>query len=217
MMLIKLQADFGKVDLQTLLSWANMARNSLQMWNAFSSHQIVFGQNPNIPNIMSDSLPALHGTTSSEEFARHLNVLHAARRVFIQTEADERIRRPLRNKVRASEQVLNMVIMFSTSEREKCVGLDLERWYFKTEKWCLLGMEQCLSPNRLQKINDSMSPGYHEANSYESLNVERSNATGSTSADHQTSGQTNMQTIHENIPSSDSTNIQTCQIQKIIN
>ena len=105
MMLVKLEADYGKINSQTLPSWANMARNSLQMWNGFSSHQLVFGENPNLPNIMNNNLPALQGTTSSEVFAEHLNALHAARKAFIQTEADEKIRRALRNKVRASEQV----------------------------------------------------------------------------------------------------------------
>ena len=46
MILVKLAADYGKVNTQTLLSWANMARNSLQMWNGYSSHQLVFGENP---------------------------------------------------------------------------------------------------------------------------------------------------------------------------
>ena len=54
---------------------------------------------------MSNILPALEGTTSSEVFALHLNALHGVRKAFIQTEADERIRRALRNKVRPSEQV----------------------------------------------------------------------------------------------------------------
>ena len=101
MMLAKLEADYRKKNSQTLLTWANMASNSLQMWNGYSSHQLVFGQNPNLPNIMSDTLPALQGSTSSKVFAQHLNDLHAACRAFIQTEADERVRRALRNKVRA--------------------------------------------------------------------------------------------------------------------
>ena len=103
MMLVKLEAEHGKTHSQTLLSWANMARNSLQMWNGYSSYQLVFGENPNLPNIMNDNLPALEGTTSSEVFVKHLNALHTARKIFIQTEADARIRRALRNKVRASE------------------------------------------------------------------------------------------------------------------
>lgn len=105
-MLIKLE-EYGKKDSQALLCWANMSRNSLQMWNGFSSHQLVFGTNPNLPNIMTEKLPALEGTSTSEIFAKHLNALHSARKAYIQTEAKERIRRALRSKVRASEQVFN--------------------------------------------------------------------------------------------------------------
>ena len=38
MMLLKLMEENKKTESQTLLSWANMARNTLQMWNGFSSH-----------------------------------------------------------------------------------------------------------------------------------------------------------------------------------
>lgn len=65
MVLVKLKAEYGKTNHQTLLSWANMARNSLQMWNGFSSHHLMFGENPNLPNLMNDNLPALEGRTSS--------------------------------------------------------------------------------------------------------------------------------------------------------
>jgi hypothetical protein len=63
MMLIKLEAENKGVAIETLLPWANVARNSLQMWNGFSSHQLIFGQNP---NIMKADFPALEGSTSSE-------------------------------------------------------------------------------------------------------------------------------------------------------
>ena len=95
-MLLKLQADNPTTQLNILLRWANMARNSLQMWHGYSSHQLVFGVNPNLPNIMNCNVPALEGSTSSETFAKHLNALHSARHAFIRSEADERIQRALR-------------------------------------------------------------------------------------------------------------------------
>ena len=107
MMLVKLKAQFPQTPVEVLLRWSNMARNSLQMWNGFSSHQLVFGENPNLPNIMTDKIPALEGMTSCEVFAKHLNALHASRQAFIQTEAEERVRRALRSKVRVAEQVFN--------------------------------------------------------------------------------------------------------------
>ena len=66
MMLLKLEEENRKTESQTLLSWANMARNSIQMWNGCSSHQLIFGKNLNLPGIMTDGLPALEGTTCTE-------------------------------------------------------------------------------------------------------------------------------------------------------
>ena len=43
-MLLKLEEENQKLDNHTLLLWANMARNSLQMWNGYSSHQLVFDE-----------------------------------------------------------------------------------------------------------------------------------------------------------------------------
>jgi hypothetical protein len=121
---MKLQEEFSETSLEVLLCWANMARNSLQMWHGFSSYQIVFGKNPNLPNIMTDKPPALEGVTTSEVLAKHLNALHAARRAFIQSEADERIRRALRCKVRASEQVFENGdrVFYKREGHEKWLG-----------------------------------------------------------------------------------------------
>ena len=81
------------------------------MWNGFSSFQLVLGQNPNLPNVMTDGLPALDGTTSSEILAKHLNALHTAQKAFINCEADDGIRRALRHQVRAVEDVFESVEM----------------------------------------------------------------------------------------------------------
>jgi hypothetical protein len=122
MILLKLQAQYPRIRLSVLLKWANLARNSLQMWNGFSSHQLVFGQNPNLPDIMTAKVPALEEFTSSEVFAEHLNALHAAREAYIQSEASERIKRALRHRIRASQQV------FHTGERVYYKRDCSERW-----------------------------------------------------------------------------------------
>ena len=124
MMLPQLMEENKKTESQALLSWANMARNSLQMWNDFSSHQLVIGKNPNLPGIMSDKLPALVGTTSSEIFAQHLNALHEARRAYIQTEANKRFRRALRTKVRAAEQIYQNgdTVFYKREGKERWLG-----------------------------------------------------------------------------------------------
>ncbi len=43
-MLLKLEEQCPDTSLEVLLSWANMAKNSLQMWNGFSSYQLKFAK-----------------------------------------------------------------------------------------------------------------------------------------------------------------------------
>ena len=73
----------SETDIETLLSWTNMARNCLQIWNGFSSHRLVFGTNPKPPGILTVQISALDGTIASGKFANHLNVLHASRRASL--------------------------------------------------------------------------------------------------------------------------------------
>jgi hypothetical protein len=124
MMLIKLEAEKKGVAIETLLAWSNIARNSLQRWNGFSSQQLIFGQNPNLQNIMKADLAALEESTSSETMSRNLNTLHESRSAFIQSEADERIRRALRSKVRAAKEIFDNgdFVFFKREGREHRLG-----------------------------------------------------------------------------------------------
>ena len=56
------------------------------MWNGFSSHQLVLWKNPNLPNIITETLPALQGVTTSEILKHHLDAMHSARKAFIKCE-----------------------------------------------------------------------------------------------------------------------------------
>ena len=104
LILHKLRAQYPKTDINVLIGWANMAKNSIHNHHGFSSHQLVFGTNPNLPNILTATPPSLEGKTMSQIFANHLNVLHSAREEFIKSEADERLRRALRHKISNIEQ-----------------------------------------------------------------------------------------------------------------
>jgi hypothetical protein len=124
MILTKLQAEYPKSRMSVLLKWAILAKNSLAMWNGYSSHQLVFGQNPNLPNILQAHIPALDDFTSSETFAEHLNALHAAREGFIQSEYCGRIKRALKHRIRASEQSFQHgeKVFYKRENHEKWLG-----------------------------------------------------------------------------------------------
>lgn len=101
----RLDDDYPELDLDAKLAWAGMAKNSLQMVYGFSPNQLVYGQNPKLPNILVDGPPSWEESTSSEMLAKHLNLLHAARREFIKSESCARIKTALRSKIRCSEEV----------------------------------------------------------------------------------------------------------------
>ena len=95
----------SKMKTDVPLVWAIHAKNSLQMNSGYSSYQLLFGQNPNLPSVVIDKPPALEGTTTSERFYQHLNGLHSARRAFIQAESSERIREALRHQLRSHSEL----------------------------------------------------------------------------------------------------------------
>ena len=66
----------------------------------------------------------LEGSTSSETFAQHLNALHAARMAYIESETSERIRRALRHKVRAAEEICENgdVVYYKRESKERWLG-----------------------------------------------------------------------------------------------
>ncbi len=53
-------------DWSTAMDWAIMAKDTMRSVHGYSRHQLVFGQNPNLPSVLTDKPPALEGTTKSE-------------------------------------------------------------------------------------------------------------------------------------------------------
>lgn len=105
--IMKIKANHGS-DWDTALDWALMAKNTMQNVHGYSPHQLVFGQNPNLPSVLTDMPPALEGTTKSEWVAKHISALHASRKAFTEAECSERIRRALRKQLRPTDEKYEM-------------------------------------------------------------------------------------------------------------
>ena len=89
---MKLHRQFGHAPVQRL-----------QKRLACAGHyQLVFGQNPNLPSILTDKPPALE-TSLNTWVAQHITTLHASRRAFTEAECSERIRRALRKQLRPND------------------------------------------------------------------------------------------------------------------
>jgi hypothetical protein len=92
-----------KCDIEVASYWAISARNALHNCHGYSPNQLVFGYNPVVPNVYSDSLPILENKTSSQIVADNLNATQSARLDLIKTESNEKVRRALLHQVRTSD------------------------------------------------------------------------------------------------------------------
>lgn len=96
--LLKVKRD-NNCDWKTALDWALMAKNSLHNVHGYSPYQLVFGQNPNLPSVLTDKPPAME-TSKSTWITKQITTLHAMRKAFTEAECSERIRRALRKQLR---------------------------------------------------------------------------------------------------------------------
>ena len=121
-MMEKVITDAG-CSLEVALVWCISAKNLLLNSYGYSPNQLVFGYNPNFPSVMRNKPPALEGVITSKLIALHLNALHSARKRFIKSEADEKLRRALRHKTRLStSKVFRVVIRYFIGEVIQATG-----------------------------------------------------------------------------------------------
>ena len=75
--MVKKTIEATNCSFQVVLAWAISAKNTLHSIHGYSSNQLVFCRNPNLPSILNDKLPVLDIFTG-EGFTCNLNIMHAA-------------------------------------------------------------------------------------------------------------------------------------------
>ena len=83
------------------MMWMVSTKDSLRMKDGYSPNQLVFGRNPNLPNLLEENIPSSLESGGEEEYMRGtLNAIHEARVAHIQMESDRKVRQALQHKVR---------------------------------------------------------------------------------------------------------------------
>ena len=159
----RMDDDYPTMSLQTKVSWACMAKNSLQMVYGYSPNQFVFGKNPKLPNILVDGPPAWEETTMSESLATHLNALHSARKAFIQSESCARLKTALKAKIRCKEVNFNNgdVVYYKRDRDERWMGP--AKVVFQDGKLIFIRHGSFfvrVSPNRIQLAGEELAKQY---------------------------------------------------------
>ena len=94
---------------EVALSWSIAAKNALNNVFGFSPNVLVFGRNPNLPNILTNKPPANNPVSISKYLCENLNAMQAAREAYIQQESCEKLKRALLRKTRGySNQVFQI-------------------------------------------------------------------------------------------------------------
>ena len=71
----------------------------------FSPFQIVYGSNPKIPGIIESNPASLSESFESLDVKKHLEQIHRARVLFRMADNDEKIKRALKAKINASDEI----------------------------------------------------------------------------------------------------------------
>ena len=87
------------------IAWCTNAKNSLQNVNGYSPYQLVYGRNPNLPDIFNCKPTSYSDSTESKLIAEVLSAKKAAREAFIKAESDEKLKRALQHNIRSSNNV----------------------------------------------------------------------------------------------------------------
>ena len=107
---------------------------------------------------MCANYTGLNESTLSETLAKHLCVLHDARRAFIQSESSERVKRALSNRIKSSEAVFERGDQVFYKREGRLQWLGHTSVVFQDRKIVLLD-HGCyflkVSPNRLKHYKDT--------------------------------------------------------------
>ena len=95
----KMMADDETMKPVDALNHALFAKNIEPNNKGFSSFQIVYGTNPNIPGITNSTPPSLNTEVTSKHVREHIGKIHQAREAFRVADNDERIKRALRSRI----------------------------------------------------------------------------------------------------------------------
>ncbi len=97
--------DFPNMSLEVAVAWAVTAVNAMSNVRGFSPHQLVFGRQSRLPNIIEDPPAAWEEPSKSKTLLETLEAMHATRVAYIKNERCDRLRRALKAKIRVADQL----------------------------------------------------------------------------------------------------------------
>ena len=169
-MLDALLRDYPNMDIETGLAWICSAKNSLTNVYGFSPHQLVFGRNPKLPNILDSPPPAREVKAQSKALLEMLDIMHKSREKFMEAESCEKLKKALNSKMRTAERVYkhNDWVYYKRDKDNMWMGP--AKVIFQDGKVIMIrhGGHYCrVSANRIHPVHDDLAVKLDEDNKEE--------------------------------------------------
>ena len=98
-MISKMRTHDPSLSVQVALTWALVAKNSLENVSGFSPFQIVFGSQPKLPSVYTSGPPGYEEVEMNKAVADHINALFLGREAYVQCESDKILKAALKQKI----------------------------------------------------------------------------------------------------------------------
>ena len=98
-MIKKMRMEDPSLTAEVALTWALVAKNSLENYSGFSPFQIVFGESPKLPSVYTAGPPGLEEVIMKKSVADHINALHLAREAYIGGESNRVLKAALKQRI----------------------------------------------------------------------------------------------------------------------
>ena len=98
-MMAKMRMQDPDMSASVALTWALMAKNTLQNISGFSPFQIVFGKSPVLPSVYVAGPSGLEEVEMAKSVAENINAMHLAREAYIAGESDKILKAALKDRI----------------------------------------------------------------------------------------------------------------------
>ena len=98
-MMKKMRSEDPSLTADVALTWALVAKNSLDNISGFSPFQIVFGEQPKLPSVYTAGPPGMEEVVMNKAVADHINALFLAREAYTAGESDRILKAALKQRI----------------------------------------------------------------------------------------------------------------------
>ena len=121
-MIDKMRTQDSTLSADVALTWALVAKNTLENVSGFSPFQLVFGKGPVLPSVYTTGPPGYEEVVMEKSVANHINALFLAREAYVQGESDKILKKALKQRIYKRGEDVNIGDWIYYNDKGKWYG-----------------------------------------------------------------------------------------------